>query len=120
MAATGPESWEDEDALVRPYVLTSGRDRRVDFDLDLASLIVATEEKVNEAALEPEQLALLALCREPQSVAELSARLDIPVAVVKVLLRDLIGRDYARARSPQEDRPDQDLLQSVLTGLRRL
>jgi hypothetical protein len=55
-------------------------------------------------------------------VAEVAAHLDVPVAVVKILLGDLISRGHVLARAPYTtDNPvSQDLLQAVLDGIKRL
>ncbi|MGI5118835.1 DUF742 domain-containing protein [Marinactinospora thermotolerans] len=109
--------------LVRPYVMTWGRQRSDAVQLDMISVVIAARRaEVDEMALEPEQVAILDLCRRPQSVAEVSARLDIPVAVVKVLLSDLIGRGYVLARAPYttESPVSRDVLQAVLDGIQRL
>lgn len=114
------ESSLEEDPLVRPYILTAGRDKGADPKLDLASLVVSTDTAVDEATIEPEQLRMLVLCRIPQSVAEVSSSLDMPLAVVKVLLGDLITRGYARAHAPARSGAQPDLLHDVLAGLKRL
>ncbi|MDT0301658.1 DUF742 domain-containing protein [Streptomonospora wellingtoniae] len=113
---------EGTDPLVRPYVITQGRQHSDAVQLDMISVVIAARAEVDEAALEPEQLRILELCRRPQSVAEVSAHLDMPVAVVKVLLGDLIGRGYVLARAPytQQSPVHRDILQAVLDGIQRL
>ncbi|MBV2364905.1 DUF742 domain-containing protein [Streptomonospora nanhaiensis] len=108
--------------LVRPYTVTGGRTRPVDAGLDMISIVVATRESADAAALEPEHAAILRMCDRPVSVAELSAQLDLPITVVKVLLGDLItaGDVLARAPLPVSDTPQLDVLQAVLDGIRRL
>lgn len=114
------ESSLEDDPLVRPYILTVGRDRGADPKLDLVTLVVSTDCAVDEATIEPEQLRMLGLCRVPQSVAEVSSSLDIPLAVAKVLLGDLIVRGYARSHNPARSATEPELLNEVLAGLRRL
>ncbi|MBX9390847.1 DUF742 domain-containing protein [Streptomonospora nanhaiensis] len=113
---------EANDPLVRPYVIAQGRERGNAVQLDMISVVIAARADVDEMALEPEQVRILELCRRPQSVAEISAHLDIPVAVVKVLLGDLISRGYALARAPytQQSPVSRDILQAVLDGIQRL
>ncbi|WP_312862741.1 DUF742 domain-containing protein [Streptomonospora salina] len=108
--------------LVRPYAVTGGRTRPAEAGLDMISIVVATRERVDWGALEPEHAAILRLCERPVSVAELSAQLDLPMAVVKVLLGDLIsdGVVLARAPMPASDPPHMSVLQAVLDGIRRL
>ncbi|MFC4867230.1 MULTISPECIES: DUF742 domain-containing protein [Streptomonospora] len=108
--------------LVRPYTVTGGRTRPAEAGLDMISIVVATRERVDWGPLEPEHAAILRLCGRPVSVAELSAQLDLPMTVVKVLLGDLIanGDVLARAPMPASDPPHMSVLQAVLDGIRRL
>nr|WP_255430103.1 DUF742 domain-containing protein [Streptomonospora sp. PA3] len=108
--------------LVRPYTVTGGRTRPVEAGLDMISIVVATRERRDWGALEPEHAAILRLCDRPVSVAELSAQLDLPMTVVKVLLSDLIadGDILARAPMPASEPPHMSVLQAVLDGIRRL
>lgn len=113
----------DEGALVRPYTLTRGRVRpsAAGPRLDLITIVVAARDR-RERPLEPECRAILELCRRPISVAEVSARLDIPLTVVRVLLGDLLadGDIRTRAATPAARLPEKKVLQAVLDGIRRL
>lgn len=114
---------EEAGPLVRPYVIAQGRDHANAVQLDMISVVIAAKRaEVDEMALEPEQLRILELCRRPLSVAEVSAHLDIPVAVVKVLLSDLLNRGLALARAPYTAKSpvSRDVLQAVLDGIQRL
>ncbi|MBQ1081644.1 MULTISPECIES: DUF742 domain-containing protein [unclassified Nocardiopsis] len=114
---------EEAGPLVRPYVIAQGRDHADAVQLDMISVVIAAKRaEVDEMALEPEQLRILELCRRPLSVAEVSAHLDIPVAVVKVLLSDLLNRGLALARAPYTAKSpvSRDVLQAVLDGIQRL
>ncbi len=112
----------DSGPLVRPYTMTGGRTRSPGDTLNMISIIVATRESDDWGALEPEHATILRLCHSPISVAELSAQLDIPMAVIKVLLGDLItkGDVCAREPVPAADLPEMNILQAVLDGIRRL
>lgn len=109
--------------LVRPYTMTRGRTRPRDgaARLDMITIVMAAHEPGMES-LEPEQEAILRLCRKPLSVAELSARLDLPLTVVKVLVSDLVARGdvHTRAAVPVSQLPEKKVLQAVLDGIRRL
>lgn len=113
---------DDAGPLVRPYVMTWGRERSDTVQLDMISVVIAVHEDVDEMALEPEQLQILRICRRAQSVAEVSAHMDVPVAVIKVLLGDLIGRGHVLARAPFKSKSpvSRDILQAVLDGIQRL
>ena len=64
--------------------------------------------------------AILRLCQQPVSVAELAAHLDLPAGTVRVLLGDLLDRGYIRTRSPAPaaQLPDERVFKAVLDGLR--
>ncbi len=113
---------DTSDSLVRPYVIAQGRHNPENVELDLVSVVIAARGDVDEMALEPEQVRILELCHTPLSVAEVASHLDVPVAVVKVLLGDLIGRGLVLARAPYTaDNPvSRDVLQAVLNGIERL
>ncbi|MEV2276226.1 DUF742 domain-containing protein [Nocardiopsis sp. NPDC049922] len=121
--ASEADGQQEAGPLVRPYVIAQGRDHADSVRLDMISVVIAAKRaEVDEMALEPEQLRILELCRRPQSVAEVSAHLDIPVAVVKVLLSDLLNRGLALARAPYTAKSpvSRDVLQAVLDGIQRL
>ncbi|KAA9161651.1 DUF742 domain-containing protein [Amycolatopsis acidicola] len=111
----------DDSPLVRPYLLTGGRSRPARTDLELITLVVAVSEEIREA-VGPEQAEIVRLCQEPCSVAEVSALLNLPLMVVKVLLSDLIDRGHLIHRPPPPTTavPSRQLLQAVLDGIRRL
>lgn len=109
--------------LVRPYTMTRGRTRPRDGTarLDMITIVMAAHDP-GSGSREPEQEAILRLCRKPMSVAELSARLDLPLTVVKVLLSDLVADGDVRTRAavPVARLPEKKILQAVLDGIRRL
>ncbi|GAA1460932.1 DUF742 domain-containing protein [Nocardiopsis exhalans] len=109
--------------LVRPYTMTRGRTRPGNEGrrLDLITIVMAARDRADRAR-DPELQAILTLCRRPISVAEISARLDIPLTVVKVLLGDLVaeGDVHTRAAAPVTQLPEKKVLQAVLDGIRRL
>jgi hypothetical protein len=110
--------WLDDDAgrLVRPYVISNGRTeptRR----LDLLSVVRATGV-AGPSALDVEHARALDLCHAPASVAEIAARLGLPLSVTKILICDLIDSGAA-ATTRRDDLADHVLLQEVLDGLRR-
>ncbi|GGM11692.1 hypothetical protein GCM10010129_64580 [Streptomyces fumigatiscleroticus] len=110
--------------LVRPFTLTGGRTRPSRADFTLITTVTAVDPPPERAPRpQPEQLRILRMCAEPVAVAELAARLDLPVSVVVILLCDLLeaGRITARAPRPvTRTTPDLDLLEKVRDGLGRL
>lgn len=117
------EAWFDGDAgpLVRPYAVTGGRTRSDTHGLDLITLVVAVRDHAEH--LEPESLRILRVCRQPLSVVEVAAKVDLPLQVVKVLLSDLITQQLMIFRSAvriTEEAPAPHVLQAVLDGIRKL
>jgi hypothetical protein len=78
------EAWYDDAAgpLVRPYAVTGGRTRSDRYDLDLITLVVAIDPDAHAKLVDPEHAQVLRLCAYPSSVAEVAARMDLPLARV--------------------------------------
>jgi len=120
------ESWFDEAAgpLVRPYVMTRGRTGAARHTLDVITMVVAVDSTSVLRRVEPEYSDIVALCQFPLSVAEVAAKLNLPLAVTKVLIGDLIDDGHLYFRSPhpatQPDAADFALLRTVLTHIRKL
>lgn len=123
MASRG-EVWFDDAAgpLVRPYALTRGRTKARRHDLDLVTLVVSLQPEVHGRVVEPEYAGVLWVCEHPLSVAEVAAKVDLPLCVVKVILSDLIERHYVIYRTGwgPVSSPDMDTMQKVLDGIRKL
>ncbi|MGA8116416.1 MAG: DUF742 domain-containing protein [Actinocatenispora sp.] len=113
---------DDLGALVRPYAMTHGRTKPRSESLDLIALVVAAEAPRSTFDLEPEHLAILELTQQPISVAEISAHVDLPVGVVRILLDDLrvTGAVVIRAPMSVAKQPNKRVLRSVINGLRAL
>lgn len=118
------ELWFDEAAgpLVRPYTMTRGRTRHEGPELDMLTQVATARRGTDRSSLSVEHLEILDLCERPLSVAEVAAYLDVPLGVVKVLVSDLLHRADLIAGAPARvlDRPDRNLLQAVLNGVRAL
>ena len=105
--------------LVRPYYMTGGRARPTQDDLEIEALVSTTAMGELYPKLTVEQRAIIALCRDLLSVAEVSARLDLPLGVTRVLIGDMASEGLVILHRPASvgDRPDLALLQRVLYGL---
>jgi Protein of unknown function (DUF742) len=121
-----PDDWATDGGdvrLVRPYALTGGRTRARVGDLPLEALVVTTRSGTLLAGrLRHEPGRILELCREPMSIAELSARLAVPLGVARVLVGDLVGDGHVEVHRATvgDARPDVRLLERVLDGLQAL
>ncbi|GLU46199.1 DUF742 domain-containing protein [Nocardiopsis ansamitocini] len=109
-------------SLVRPYAVTRGR-TKPRTQLPLEALISTTATARNEfGTLTPECQAISDLCREWRSVAEISALCRIPLGVARVLVADMSEQGLVQIRSSlnTDNRPNANLLERVLSGLRKL
>jgi hypothetical protein len=109
--------------LVRPYTLTGGRTRPSHDDLELEALVSTTSlGESTDLSLSYEQQSIAMLCRDVLSVAEVSARLDLPLGVARVLVSDMADEGLVLVHRPASpgDRPDLALLERVLYGLRTI
>jgi hypothetical protein len=113
-----------EASLVRPYTLTAGRtDTGVDLPLEapVQTLQPALAHRwpVNDA-----RGKIIRLCVKSQSVAEISARLDLPVGVARVLVGDLVLSGYLRVHRTLTEHSTRDerheLVGRTLRGLKAL
>ncbi len=76
--------------LVRPFVMTGGRVHASD-QLRVETMVQTAPNDPGDAAFEAGRI--LELCREPHSVAEIAAALDVPLGVARVLVGDLVQAD---------------------------
>lgn len=107
---------------VRPYTVTGGR-TDTDVELTLETMIRSTPERATRPANVAEANAIVELCADPQSVAEISALLVLPLQVVKVLIGDLVATQAVTTHQgglQNNGRPDLALLERVLDGLQSL
>ncbi len=107
---------------VRPYTVTRGR-TEAEIELAVETMIQATVNEGCATRQETESRAIIELCREPLSIAEISAHLALPLQVVKVLVGDLVLEGLVATHGGGADasgRPDLALLERVLDGLQSL
>jgi hypothetical protein len=102
--------------------MTHGRTRPAKDAFDLICVVASAGPAEAAAGLEPEHGHILDLCQRPLSVAEIAARLDLPVGVVRVLLDDLLERNSIVVRAPLSvtRMPSKRVLKAVINGLRAL
>lgn len=104
---------------VRPYFYTRGRTRSR-YELAIETLVSTPPAALRRPEL-AEHTALLELCREPRSIAEVGAIMRLPLGVARVVVGDLAmtgGLEVHRTATAAG--PDLALMERVLSGLRRL
>jgi Protein of unknown function (DUF742) len=109
-------------SLVRPYTVTGGR-TQPRYKLAMEALVTATVYEPRDlSVLAPECQAILQFCLDWRSVAEISAVLRIPLGVARILVADMSADGLVRIhqRDDSEGRPDMNLLERVLSGLRKI
>ncbi|MFJ8688513.1 DUF742 domain-containing protein [Micromonospora wenchangensis] len=120
-----PEPEADRPASPRPFVLTAGRVAGADPAIGLETQVTARSGPGRAAAvaalLAPELQAIVALCGEPISVAEISARMRLHLGVTRVLVGDLRAAGHLDVHvGAVDDAFDPDLILRVIDGLRAI
>jgi hypothetical protein len=108
---------------LRPYVVTGGRTRG-GVDLAIETMLRTTSAEVLDEPTAGDRSRILHLCRQPLSVAEVSAHTGLHLQATRVLLGDLVAEGHLTT-SPSapvtvDGRPDLRLLERVLDGLQSL
>lgn len=128
---------EYHDRPVRLYVVTGGRARPSRNTIRPETLLIAADaDRQLPVSASSEERALLRMCQRLLSLVEAAVHLELPVSVVSVVASDLIDAGFLGVRGSSEDsasggaqagpgefvsaRPDRNLLQEVLDGLRKL
>jgi Protein of unknown function (DUF742) len=120
--APAPDLADERTYAVRPYALTGGRTRSGRRTQLPVEALVQAVDRPDLAGLTPEERRILRLTDgQFLSVAELSASLEVPVGVVRVLVGDLEASGRARVHGPAslDSTPATSLsvLESVLDGI---
>ena len=117
-----PQGEEVETAQVRAYAMTRGRAHAV-VHLAFETMLQATTAGAVASRSERfERAGILQWCRtEPISVAELSARLRVPIGVVRVVAADLLLECFLESFRQSENVADDVLLITrLIAGVRGL
>jgi len=125
------DSHPDDDAtppgasLVRPYSRTGGR-TKPGRDLALEALVSTTvsgRDAWHSPLLTPEHTSVIELCSGTVSVAEIAARLAVPLGVARVIIADMVDLglvEVMKTSASVGDERDPAFLRRVLSGLQRL
>jgi hypothetical protein len=119
---------EPTGALVRPYAVTRGR-TRPKLEIALEALVETTARGRSAGTANGgqgrEHQHIAALCDgRLQSLAEIAARMHLPLGVARVLIADMAADGLLAVYEPtsfeDNDAVGTELLERVLSGLRRL
>jgi hypothetical protein len=126
-----PERDEPTGALVRPYAVTRGR-TRPKLEIALEALVETTVRgrsagvsRASNGGSEHQYIAAMCDGGRVQSLAEIAARMQLPLGVARVIVADMASDGLVAVYEPTslEDETDAvgtELLERVLSGLRRL
>jgi hypothetical protein len=125
-----PERDEPTGALVRPYAATRGK-TRPKLEIALEALVETTvrgrSTGTGRGTGGGEHQYIAAMCDggRVQSLAEIAARMQLPLGVARVIVADMASDGLVAVYEPTslEDETDAvgtELLERVLSGLRRL
>ncbi|MEP7179346.1 MAG: DUF742 domain-containing protein [Pseudonocardiales bacterium] len=93
----------EPEPIVRPYALTGGRTKPPhEYPLDALVVTSFAGDRVGPGH-GPEAYAICQLCRHSRSVAEIAARLRVPVGVMRVLIGDLADEGLVLVHIPSQD-----------------
>jgi hypothetical protein len=110
---------DEQATALRPFVITAGRTDGADPDIG-----IETQVSINPAAspirLSPEMRAIVGLCGEPVSVAEISARLRLHLGVTRILVGDLRAAGQLDVHVLDDETPDPETIMRVIRGLRAI
>lgn len=114
-----------EASLVRPYTLTGGRtDSGVELPLEAPVEALDTTSKPPRWPKNDVRGQILTCCVQSPSVAEIAARLSLPLGATRFLVGELVTQGYLRVHAPLGDSMTTDqrreLISRTLHGLRAL
>jgi hypothetical protein len=105
--------------FVRPFIMTGGRTRAERRDLRVETMLQSTVDHVPRG-LPSEQEEMLLLCIEPQSVAEVAAKLHLVIGVVTVIAGDLIAADLLAVHHTDPVEIELDMLTKMIERVRAI
>jgi DNA-binding transcriptional ArsR family regulator len=114
------DAWYDDQAgpIVRLYAMTGGRAGATDREFTVSTMVTRAGDRTVGVDLPEEKTAILRLCAEALSVAEIAAHLSLPLSTVGVLLGDLRRAGLVRTpEQPAEAHLSADLMRRLRDGL---
>jgi hypothetical protein len=117
--AKNPGPPGEQTTSLRPFVITAGRVSGPDPDIGMETQVTASRNS-SPGRLSPEKRAIVTLCTEPHSVAEISALLKLHLGVVRILVGDLRAAGQLDVHVLDNDFPDPETIMRVIRGLRAI
>ena len=115
-----PEELEESGRLIRPYAITGGRTGTENGISLEAQVQASTRAAELVGTYRWEAARLISMVEAPMALVEISARLDVPVGVARVLVADLVEDGALVVHVPQTTQSFSSLLERVLDGVRNL
>jgi hypothetical protein len=113
----GLPTHDEEDLVIRPFLLTGGRTQPAQEGLAVESLVQA-RSGVPTDRLRFEARRIVELCWQPTSIAELSAALTVPLGVVRVLVSDLVAEGMVTVL--RREQPSLQMMERIRDSVRAL
>lgn len=110
-----------EGRFVRPYAITGGRTATDGQAIELESQIAATDRgRANRKRYRWEAARIIEVCDAPTAMIEISAKLELPIGVTRVVVSDLVREGAVQLLVDEEPATYSELLEKVLDGIRNL
>ena len=108
-----------EERRTRLHALVPGGSANADQPMALDSLVSARIPVAQATGLPQEWQQAVSLCQDPVWVAEIAARMGLPLSTVATLLSELVARDlvHHQPSTTKARTPDVHILQRVKRGL---
>ena len=110
----------DASDFVRPFLVTTGRTKASVEGLRFETLIQATTKPGDALRFEPARVHKL--CGDAIAIAEVSAKLGMPIGTAKVVIGDLIQSGHVELHQTidADQTEDIQLISRLIDGVRRL
>jgi hypothetical protein len=118
-AVSRPPPPGEQTTSLRPFVITAGRTTAADPSIGLETQ-VTVRPGPRPIRLSPEMRAIVGICADPLSVAEISARLRMHLGVTRILVGDLAAAGVLDVHVLTNDFPDPETIMRVIRGLRAI
>ncbi len=105
--------------FVRPFIMTGGRTRSDRRDLRVETMLQSTVDIV-PMDLHSEQELVLRLCVEPQSLAEVAAKLGLVLGAATVIASDLIAQELLDVHHTDPVEIELDMLTKMIERVRAI